>query len=143
MALGGGLVRISGISLPDTQRFACSRRAVKELFGEDLDWVSFGASPYYPPGRVAPYSHRPRFTGIVVATMHLTRDQSKYLLIYPVPRAEYPEKAIGEFTTSVLPKFREWLMAMLARPETEILGHEELTAEWVDGGHRLHQVRFW
>jgi hypothetical protein len=135
-------VRISAVRLPDVQRFACSRRAVKELFDQDLDWVSFGsvASHFRFDSHC---DHRPRLTGVVVASMAVTRYQSKCLCLYPVARAGYSEGAVSEFTASVLPQLRDWLTAMLQRPETGILGHEKMIVEWVDGGHRLHQVRYW
>jgi hypothetical protein len=124
--------------LPDTQRFACSRKAVKEIFGEDLASVRFWTHKVCLDPRS---SLRRAITGPVVASMTVDRVQRASLYLYAVPRAMYPDAAVSEFSDLVLPQFRDWLTKMHARVETEILGHESLFAEWSEGGHRLHHLR--
>jgi hypothetical protein len=126
--------------LPATQRFLCSRNAIKELFAEDLAWVSFGE--IFPCFRLDRRSiPRPRIDGMVVAALTVSPRREAYLQLFPVPSAEFPKEAVLEFNASILPKFREWLTAQLTRPETHVSGHETISAEWVDGAYRLHQVR--
>jgi hypothetical protein len=77
-----------------------------------------------------------------VASLTVSPTSGAYLSLYPVLRADFPESAVSEFNTSVLPQFRAWLTARLSRPEIEVSGHVQIIAEWVDGGYRLHQLRY-
>lgn len=132
-------MRVHTRRLPATQRFLCSRRAIKELFGAELEWVSFGLIRSF---RLDPRSRpRPQLEGLVVATLTVPPSKEAYLCLYPLPLVDDTEAAVEKFNASVLPQFREWLTAILSRPATEVFDHEGIIAEWVEGEYRLHQVR--
>jgi hypothetical protein len=134
-------MRIRGIRLPDTETFPCSRRRVKELFGEtELAWVSFG-SPIRTFSFDGRMSQRPRLVGPVVAALSIDRARAAHLCLYPVRRASYLEAARSEFSTDVLPHLRRWLCEKRSQPETAILGHEEMVVEWTGQAHRVHELR--
>lgn len=135
-------MRIRGIRLPDSHRFPCSRRRIKELFGAgELAWVSFG-SPIRTFRFDSQVAHRPQLVGPVVASVAITRDLEAHLCVYPVARATYPEAAADEFLSRVLPTVRDWLHAKRSRPATGILGHEEIVVEWTGSEHKCHELRF-
>lgn len=135
-------MRIHGIRLQKSQRFACSRRSVKELFETNaLAWVSFG----FPVGSFnfdSRCHHQPHLHGSVAASLSVTRAREAHLCLYPLLRTDYPDCAADEFADRVLPKFCNWLQTKQSRPDTLILGHEEIIAEWAHGTHTLHEVRF-
>jgi hypothetical protein len=135
-------MRIRGIRLPDSETFPCSWRLITDLFdGDDLAWVSFG-SPIRSFRFDNQVSHRPVLIGPVVASLAMNRERDAHLCLYPVPRAEYPQSAMDDLQVRVLPHFREWLHTKKSRPDTVILGHEEIIAEWAGLEHRCHELRF-
>jgi len=135
-------VHIRGIRLPQTEKFPCSRRRIKELFATDeLVWVSFG-SPIRSFRFDKQVAHRPKLVGPVVASLAMNRNLEAHLCVYPVRRAEYPEGAEDDLNSRVLPSIRDWLRAKTSRSGTGIHGHEEIVVEWTGTEHRCHELRF-
>jgi hypothetical protein len=133
-------MRIYGIRLPDAEVFPCSRRRVKEVFANDeLEWVSFGnpIRSFRFDGRM---TQRPRLVGPVVASLSIDRENSAHLCLYPVKLELYPSPAQAHFSIEVLPRLQRWLHDKQSRPETAIVGHEELLVEWTEQGHRHHEL---
>ena len=135
-------MKIYEIKLPKTQRFACSKKTVREFFGEmNLDFVSFGKF-----GRTFEFDHRchhrPRLRGSVIANLTTSSAGSRHLILYPVSNAVYDEKAHNNFVSQVLPQLKSWLVKKLARPATSPDGYEEFIVEWDGRAHKTHEVRF-
>jgi hypothetical protein len=136
------IVRIRGIRLPDSERFPCARRRIRELFGEeDFAWVSFGfpIRSFRFDTRAA---RRPKLVGPIVASLAIDRDLVAHLCIYPIRRTGYPVDAERDFSVRVLPSLREWLHAKKSRPATAVVGHESIIVEWTGEEHRCHHLRF-
>jgi len=134
-------LRIRGIRLPNSEKFPCSRRRIKELFAaEELALVSFG-SPIRTFRFDNQVAHRPQLVGPVVTSLAVNRDFEAHLCLYPIARGTYPEAAEHELSSRVLPTLREWLHGKKARPETGILGHEEIVVEWTGSEHKCHELR--
>lgn len=135
-------MRIRGISLPDSETFPCSRRTIKDLFGEtELDWVSFG-SPIRSFRFDNQVAHRPRLVGPVLASVAIDRERRAHLCVYPIARSRYPQAAQQELSIKILPRFRQWLQAKRSQPVTAILGHQQIIVEWTTQEHRVHELRF-
>jgi hypothetical protein len=135
-------MRIRGIRLLDSETFACSRSAIKHLFGEaELDWVSFG-SPIRAFRFDNQVAHRPGLMGFVVASVAIDRERRAHMCLYPVARSRYPQAAQEEFSVTILPSLREWLHAKRSQPATATLGHEQIIVEWTDRKHITHELRF-
>jgi len=62
--------------------------------------------------------------------------------VFPVARSSYPQSARDEMLSRVLPRLRDWLREKQAQPETAVLGHKQVIAEWTGETHRLHEIRF-
>jgi hypothetical protein len=80
--------------------------------------------------------------GPVVASLATDRERRAHLCVYPVSRDLYPRSAQDDFQGNVLPNFRGWLRAKKSSPETAILGHYQIIAEWTGREHRRHELRF-
>jgi len=68
--------------------------------------------------------------------------ESGHLCVFPVARSSYPQSARDEMLSRVLPRLRDWLREKQAQPETAVLGHKQVIAEWTGETHRLHEMRF-
>ena len=75
-------------------------------------------------------------------SLTVNRERRAYLCVFPIAKSEYPESARAELVNVVLPQFAEWLRAKQRRPDTAVLGHEKVIAEWNGGSHRLHELRY-
>jgi len=135
-------MRITTIRLPKSELFPCSRRDVKSVFDPDeLEWVSFGnpirtfSFDFYATGV-------PRLSGPVAISLMMSRVREAHLCVFPVPREGYSEKARAQMVESVLPRFAEWLRAKQSHPDTAVLGHEQIIAEWNGKTHQCHELRF-
>src|SRR2546426_11584574 len=95
-------MQIRGVRLPETEKFPCSRRRIKELFATDeLAWVSFG-SPIRSFRFDHHVAHRPKLVGPVVASLTMNRNLEAHLCVYLVTRAEYPEGAENDLGAAPL-----------------------------------------
>ncbi len=125
--------RFTVTRLPKTQRFACSKRDIKAVFGHNqLDSVSTGVS-------------RLKLAGPVVAVIDGANQWSDRpsMRLCPVRIDQYPESAADEFKSVILPKMKDWLDQELAKPATRIFGHFEcLVVEWNGSQHKCHQLRW-
>lgn len=84
----------------------------------------------------------PRIKGIVVADASCNREKENVLYLYPIPKADYSEKANADFANSVLPKVKSWMEQQQTKPDTAVLGVEQLIIKWNGHQHRYHHSRF-
>ena len=85
--------------------------------------------------------HQPKLSGTVVASVSVSRDLTAIFQVYSLPVDSYPDDAVAQFKEDILPRMPSWLLAQLAKPQTGILGHEELIVEWTGSEHREHALR--
>jgi hypothetical protein len=85
---------------------------------------------------------RPELQGPVVASLSVSRRLTSIMQMYPLLTATYPGTARHEFESKVVDHLRNWLTQQLERPETAILGYEELIVTWDGLVHRYAQARF-
>lgn len=135
--------RYSSIHLPKNERFVCTKRDIKNVFGFNaLDWVSLGhiSTQFKFESRC---HHRPKINGHVVAELTIDRENKSYLCIYKIRSELYSDEVSTVFCNQILPKMREWLNKKNDRTETAIVGnYENLIVEWVDEKHIIHEIRW-
>jgi len=132
-------MRISERRLPKTEGYPCTRRQVKSTFdGTDVKWISLGSIRHFEFDKRS--THRPKIQGMVVASVTYSPQREAYVCIYVVRRAEYPAEAQDDFRTHVLPRMRQWLRRQIEKPDTAILGYEEMIVEWNETTHVFHKL---
>jgi hypothetical protein len=85
---------------------------------------------------------RPALDGPVVASLSFSRARSAIMQVYPVRIESYPDQARKEFELKVLPTLHDWLSRQLEKPETAVLGHQEMIVTWNGSAHTYLPVRF-
>jgi hypothetical protein len=135
-------MKLKTINLPKSERFACSAKELKAAFSgiENLGVYcgALGKSFAFDGSS----TNRPKLEGIVVADAQVSRELDAHLILYPVRREDYPERATNEFCDLLLPQIRGWLEVQLAKSQTAILGVESLIIEWTGREHKRHEIRF-
>ena len=133
---------LKSISLPKSERFAASAASLRSVFG-DIDQLSayrgFLGKTFSFDSRC---SKRPKLVGPVVASIQLSRSRTALLQLFPVKVREYSEEAAAHFVGEVLADLKAWLTSQLAKPETAVLGYQQVVVEWSTAGHKFHEVRF-
>ena len=132
-------MKIKSINLPKPQRFPCSKRDAKAVFG-DLSNINcdFGRPMLHIPR----YKHT-SFSGLPLARASLSRQFDVCrVCLFAVRRSEYPEEAAQLFPTAVLPKVRAWLDKQITKPATTVLRSEELFVLWSNREHRFQLESF-
>jgi hypothetical protein len=133
---------LKSINLPKSERFAVSAAYLRRVFG-DIDPLSAYRGSL---GKTFTFdsrcSKRPRLVGPVVASIQVSRDRTAILQLYPVKVRDYSEETAVQFAEQVLPDLKGWLTTQLAKPETAVLGYQQVVVEWSAGGHKIHEVRF-
>ena len=135
-------MKLSTIGIPATRRFCTSKADLKRSFG-DIEALSVHMGSL---GNTFEFDsrcyHRPDLLGPVVASVSLSRESTAIFQAYSVALNSYPAEAAEQFRDDVLPRMRAWLLNQLAKPQTAVLGYEQLIIEWTRGGHREHTMRF-
>ncbi|WP_061860375.1 hypothetical protein [Priestia megaterium] len=86
--------------------------------------------------------NHPELKGTVVAVASFYRDRSLNLSSFPIVRNVYPEAAYEEFNRNILLTIQRWVCEQLEKPDTAIVGIEQLIVEWEGNKHLLHDVTF-
>lgn len=126
--------------LQKTEYYACTRRQAEAAFGDlGLKWIGLG----YPSRHFSGFDRRtqPRSCLIeraVVCEAAYSPQREGRFSAYAMRKEIYPPEARERFRDCVLPEMRRWLQKQAAKPDTTILGHEFLLAEWDGTTHRFH-----
>ncbi len=135
-------MRLSTIGIPATRHFCTSKADLKQVLG-DIEPLSVHMGTLGNKFEFDPRCfHRPHFLGPVVASLSVSRELTAIFQVYPVGLDSYPTEAVVQFREDVLPRMRSWLLTQLAKPQTAVLGYEQLIIEWTGGAHRQHTIRF-
>lgn len=87
-------------------------------------------------------SQHPKIVGTVVAEASVHRDRTLDLSFFPIERKVYSEDAYEEFNHNTLVDMQKWMCEQTEKPDTAIVGIEQLIVEWVGNKHLLHYVTF-
>ena len=135
-------MRLSTTGIPSSRRFCVSKRELREAF-RDVERLNAYMGSLQSSFSFDPRCHhRPQLGGPVVASVSVSRDLTAILQVYSVPIDDYPNEAVEQFREAVLPHMKAWLLSQLAKPQTSVLGYEELVVEWTGNEHREHALRF-
>jgi hypothetical protein len=85
---------------------------------------------------------RPVINGLVVASLSVSRARTALLQIYPAEIAFFGASATSRFEAFVVPHLAKWLQQQLKKPETAVLGHEQIIVSWNGSEFEYAQVRF-
>lgn len=130
-------------NLNDTEKYVTNKKQLKsQLLNTDELSICFGLTRQFEFDSRCPNAKRPFIKGTVIATISYQRDGMKSIYFFPITRNTYPEKAYEEFNNSVLPDIKKWIEEQTKKPDTAILGIEELIIEWNGKNHLLHNMRF-
>jgi len=122
--------------LDDVFTYPCTKREIREVFGEEvLELTSFGRDHCFErretPGKI---------TGRVIATLsigldHLSEEhrQSASLRLYRVPKADWTQYLHWQGLELMRTTLRPWAESMLARPEIAWGGNDNMLIELRDG----------
>ncbi len=134
-------MRIITKKIPPNYVYPCSRRDVRDIFGTELlKSVWFGMWPEFQfDSRAYP---RPHISGVVAASMTVSRSNEAMLLFYRIAREEYSDYLRFRVREMLGGLVLEWTRNQMARSETEILGNEELIVEIRDGLLVTHEMRY-
>jgi hypothetical protein len=141
---GGKSMKISYYrNLNNTEKYVTNKKQLKyNLLNTDELSICFGLTRQFEFDSRCPNANRPIIKGIVIATASYQRDRTIGIYFFPITRNTYPEKAYKEFNNSILPNIKKWIQEQTTKPDTAILGIEELIIEWNGKNHLLHNVRF-
>ncbi len=133
-------MKIEAIKLPKTERFVCSKTAIKESFGYTaLDRVSFGRyqKTFHSEGRGAT---RPKIEGKVVASLTITRLGTS-LSLFPIRYGDYNDNASLDFTTNILPQMQHWFESEKKSNHKPI--RVSFIVEWFNEIHHIHKGHYY
>ena len=135
-------MKLSTTGIPVTQRFCVTKADVKASL-RDIEALNVYMGSLQNRFSFDPRCHhRPSLAGPVVASVSVSRELTAILQFYSVAADRYPDQAVAKFREVLLPRMRSWLLIQLAKPQTAILGYEELIVEWTGHEHREHELRF-
>jgi hypothetical protein len=62
--------------------------------------------------------------------------------LFPIHSDSYPERARSEFEGSVIPYLKNWLLGQLGKPDTAVLGYEQIIVTWNGATHSFATVKY-
>jgi hypothetical protein len=117
-----------GTGLEEGWRYPVRKKAIETAF-ESFEWLScrFGRGAFLLDSRC---TERPAISGAVVASLSFSRMRKAILQVYPIEETVFSAGATKEFEQKVVPHLVGWLKGQLGKPETAILGHEQIVVSW-------------
>lgn len=87
-------------------------------------------------------SKRPKIMGKVIASVSCDRSKNIYISFYPVSREAYDSDSFQNFINNAFPIIEEWIHKQIDKPDTSIVGIEELIVDWTKQGILYHKLRY-
>lgn len=122
------------------ESYSTSKRQLKSMFSNIEMDVLFGLVRKFEFDSRC--SNKPNIVGDVVASISYSRDRTVYFSLFPLSIADYPNSASDDFNNQILLIIKQWLEGQINKPDTALLGYEELVIEWIGNEHLLHKVKF-
>ncbi|MDC0705849.1 MULTISPECIES: hypothetical protein [Priestia] len=127
-------------NLNKNERYSTTKRQLKSVFSNIEMDVLFGLIRKFEFDSRCP--NKPNIVGNVVASISYSRDRTVDFSLYPLLIAGYPNNASDDFNNQILLTIKQWLEGQINKPDTALLGYEELIIEWTGHEHLLHKVKF-
>jgi hypothetical protein len=126
-------------NLPKTEQYVTNKKFVKLFLGRfELLSVVFGLRKKFELD--SRRSNRPTINGPVVASVLINRSNEILASFYPVATSNLPADAVKVFNESILPAICKWIEEHLAKPDTAIVGIEQLIIAIEENTFRFHHV---
>lgn len=134
-------MKLKQSNLPKTETYPCSKRELlRSASGLDLHSLSMGW-PHKHFRRDSQCHPKTAIHGVVVADALFSQQRSAFLSVYAVREDAYPDDARDDFRERVLPALCRWVKEQMTKPETALLGHEKIIAEWTGKTHAIHYAK--
>ena len=127
-------------NLNKNEKYSTNKRQLKLVFFNIEMDVSFGLVRKFEFDSRCP--NKPNIFGNVVASISYSRDRTVLFSLYPLSIADYPNRASDDFNNQILLTIKQWLEGQINKPDTALLGYEQLVIEWTENEHLLHKVKF-
>lgn len=127
-------------NLNKNERYSTTKRQLKSVFSNIEMDVLFGLVRKFEFDSRCP--NKPNIAGNVVASISYSRDRTVYFSLYPLLIADFPNRASDDFNNQILLTIKQWIEDQINKPDTALLGYEELVIEWTGKEHLLHKVKF-
>lgn len=133
-------------NLNSHEKYACSIKAVKNIFGDENVYVNFGFR-----SRDFQFDtfdqKRPKIKGTVIASASINKrdnipESIHFISFYVIKDIKYSPKDEETFVEIYLPLLYKWYKEMLVRPETSPSGVETFRIEWLNCEFRTCSYRF-
>ncbi|MGK0701818.1 hypothetical protein ACR3I8_20970 [Priestia flexa] len=127
-------------NLNKNERYSTTKRQLKSVFSNIEMDVLFGLVRKFEFDSRCP--NKPNIAGNVVASISYSRDRTIYFSLYPLLISDFPNRASDDFNNQILLTIKQWIEDQINKPDTALLGYEELVIEWTGKEHLLHKVKF-
>jgi hypothetical protein len=128
-------------NLPRTESYITSKKNVKAVLGHyEMLTVNFGLRRKFEFDSRC--SNKPIIKGPVVVSVSIARSKEILASFYPVAISDLPADAIKVFHETTLQAISKWINGIVRKPETAIVGVEELIVEIEGETIKFHQVKF-
>jgi len=130
------------VPLGERWRFPVGKKVVKSAFGGFNELSCYFGSLGWTFRLDTRCFEHPVINGSVIASLSVSRARTGILQIYPIPIAVFGNVASESFEKVVVPHLVNWLQAQMIKPETAVLGHEQIIVSWYGNKFDYAQVRF-
>ncbi|WP_110111774.1 hypothetical protein [Bacillus sp. CGMCC 1.16541] len=126
--------------LNKNEQYPTTKKYLKSVFAdvEQLD-VYFGLNRTFESNRGI--SNKLTVKGNVVASVTFNQDRTVHLSLFPQSTNDYKDKAIEDFNNRIIGRIKHWIEDQMLKPDTALLGNEELIVEWDGKKHLIHMER--
>jgi hypothetical protein len=128
-------------NLPKTESYISTKKNINASLGHyEMLAVTFGLRRKFEFDSRC--SNKPIIKGLVIVSVSITRSREILVSFYPVALTDLSADAITEFHKNTLQAISKWIDGMIGKPETAIVGVEQLIVEIVGNSFKFHQMTF-
>lgn len=130
-------------ALNNNERYITSKKLLKTMLEplniENID-ISFGLTREFSLDERC--KKKPTITGKVFLAATCSRTKDISVSLFPILSQDLSVGAIKGFVTKALPTLCKWIEEQAEKPDTAVVGHEQIIVEWSGENYSFHQVRF-
>jgi len=130
-------------NLNTNERYITSKKLLTtmlEPFDTENIHISFGLTREFSLDERC--KKKPTITGKVFLAATCSRDKDISVSLFPILSQDLSVDAIKGFVTTALPTLCKWIEEQAGKPNTAVVGHEQIIVEWSGESYSFHQVTF-
>jgi len=130
-------------NLNTTERYITSKKLLTtmlEPFNTHNIHISFGLTREFCLDERC--KQKPTITGKVVLEATCSRNKDISISLFPISSQNLSVDAIKGFVTTALPTLCKWIEEQAQKPDTAVIGYEQIIVEWSGNDYSFHQVGF-